>query len=217
MNRFIFHGQHSSAAQPTKIFFLLAIVAALMVSGWLGIASPGDRNRQILVLACIAVFVGRTAFMVIYLLPRSMGWREAFGDAVVVWLVACGLGVYWADAADPLGWLDGLALMLFLAGSALTTGSELGRKRWKQHHQGQLYTRGPFRFAQHINYFGEVVSFAGVAMMTRTWWAAVVPVGMFLFFVLVHMPALDRHLRERYGDDFADYQNRTHKIVPFVY
>jgi steroid 5-alpha reductase family enzyme len=157
--------------------------------------------------------------MVLYLLPRQLGWPEAIGDSLLVWAVLYGLLVFWAHKNVPLGPVDAVALILFIAGSGLTTGSELSRKQWKKQEEnlGQLYTGGAFRYAQHINYFGEIVSFSGFAMLTRSWWAGIVPIFMLLAFVFVHIPALDQHLREHYSTEFVEYQRTTKKLAPFLY
>lgn len=218
-DKFIYHGQHSAPTEPGKLFFLANLLIALLVTAWLGLQSPGSTARQLLLIGCAAIFILRTAFMVVYLNPRRFGWREAAGDALVVWLVAYGLVVYWGGADVPLGWLDGLALLLFVAGSVLTTGSELARARWKSRpeNQGRLYTQGAFRYARHINYFGEVVSFTGFAILTRYWWAAIVPLLMLLFFIFMHISALDRHLREHYPEAYPEYRRNTKKLIPFIY
>jgi protein-S-isoprenylcysteine O-methyltransferase Ste14 len=54
-------------------------------------------------------------------------------------------------------------------------------------------------------------------MLTRSWWAGTIPILMLLAFVFVHIPALDRHLREYYSTQFAEYQRTTKKLIPFVY
>lgn len=157
--------------------------------------------------------------MVLFLLPRQLGWREAIGNSMVVWAVLYGFLVYWGDKNIPFGTIDAVALVFFIAGSSLTTGSELARKRWKDRpaNHGHLYTGGAFGLAQHVNYFGEVVSFSGFAMLTRRPWAGIVPLSMLLAFVFIHIPALDQHLRERYKSEFSRYQRTTKRFIRFVY
>jgi protein-S-isoprenylcysteine O-methyltransferase Ste14 len=35
--------------------------------------------------------------------------------------------------------------------------------------------------------------------------------------VFLNVPALDRYLAERYGEEFQAYAARTKKLIPFVY
>jgi len=216
---FLRHGEYSGPKQPSKILFLGNLAASLTVCAWLNLGTVPNPGRDYLLVACGCVFGLRTAFMVLYLLPRQLGWLEAIGDSLVVWAVLYGLLVWWPHRNVPLGPVDAVALTLFIAGSILTTGSELARKRWKKRAEncGHLYTGGAFRYAQHINYFGEIVSFSGFAMLTRSWLAGTIPILMLLAFVFVHIPALDRHLREYYSTQFAEYQRTTKKLIPFVY
>jgi steroid 5-alpha reductase family enzyme len=201
------------------MLFLASLAAFLTTCAFLSLRNGPNLGRDSLLMACGCVFGLRTAFMLLYLLPRQLGWLEAIGDSLVVWLILYLLLVFWGDKNTPLGPLDAFAVILFIAGSALTTGAELARKRWKKRegNLGHLYTGGAFRFAQHINYFGEVVSFSGFAVLTRNWWAVIVPIFMLVSFVFVHIPALDRHLREHYSSEFVEYQRTTKKLVPFVY
>jgi hypothetical protein len=119
---------------------------------------------------------------------------------------------------EPVGIPEGAGALLYVAGSYLNTGSEYQRHVWKRRpqHQGQLYSGGLFRYARHINYFGDLLLFTGW-VLTRRWVLLVVPVLMLLGFVFVNIPALDRYLAERYGEDFGAYAARTKKLLPFLY
>ena len=76
---------------------------------------------------------------------------------------------------------------------------------------------GLFRNAMHINYFGDLVLFAGWVLLTRRWVLLVVPGLMLLGFMFFNMPALDRYLAERYGEAFRADVARTKKLIPFLY
>ena len=112
-----------------------------------------------------------------------------------------------------------VALILYVSGSTLNTGSEIQRKWWKNQpeNKGRLYTQGLFRYAMHINYFGDELLFTGYALFTGVAWALLVPLVMVAGFVSFNIPELDKHLREHYGAEFGDYAQRTKKFVPFVY
>jgi len=44
-----------------------------------------------------------------------------------------------------------------------------------------------------------------------------VSVGIIVNFVVLQIPMLDKHLSNKYGDEFQDYEKRTRKFIPFVY
>lgn len=112
-----------------------------------------------------------------------------------------------------------IALILYVAGSILNTGSELQRKWWKEKpmNNGRLYARGLFRYAMHINYFGDELLFTGYALVTGIAWALLIPLMMAAGFVFFNIPQLDKHLREHYGAEFEDYARRTKKFIPFIF
>ena len=66
-------------------------------------------------------------------------------------------------------------------------------------------TRGLFGYARHINYFGDVVLFTGWALMTGR------PA------LLVNVPAQDRYLAERYGDEYREHARHTALLIPYLY
>lgn len=119
----------------------------------------------------------------------------------------------------PVGGVDGVALALYVFGSYLNTGSEYQRHVWKQRPEnaGRLYREGFFRWAMHINYFGDLVLFSGFALLTHRVWAFIVPLLMAAGFVFVNIPMLDRYLRGKYGAEFESYEKRTKRFLPGVY
>ncbi|MGB6647716.1 MAG: DUF1295 domain-containing protein, partial [Bacteroidota bacterium] len=120
---------------------------------------------------------------------------------------------------EPLGVLDVVGALLYLTGSYLGTGSEYFRHVWKARpeNQGHFYTEGLFRYARHINYFGDLLLFCGFAVLTQQMWTGIVPLIMGLNFVLILIPAQDAYLASRYGTEFDNYARRTKKLIPLVY
>ena len=119
----------------------------------------------------------------------------------------------------PLEFVDGVAVLLYLAGSYLGTASEYSRHLWKARpgNQEHLYTDGLFKYCRHINYFGDLLLFLGFAILTQQLWTGVVPLIMGLNFVLLLIPAHDAYLATRYGAEFDDYARRSWKLVPLLY
>jgi protein-S-isoprenylcysteine O-methyltransferase Ste14 len=71
--------------------------------------------------------------------------------------------------------------------------------------------------SRHVNYFGDLLLFAGFAAITRQAWAGIVPIAMGLNFVFVIIPAHDAYLAARYGSDFEAYAHRTKRLIPLLY
>lgn len=121
--------------------------------------------------------------------------------------------------SNALGAVGVVGAALFVVGSCVNSHAEYVRHLWKQRpeNHGRLYTGGLFRYSRHPNYFGDLLSFSGLCLISGAWVTAVIPVMMLTGFVLVNVPALDSHLHEKYGVAFDECANRTRKLIPFVY
>lgn len=218
-----------------RLAFFAMHLGSVAVCAWLvlgdGVATTGSwfgaewtvatPERAQLLLAVTALYCARHGITLFYLLQRRVTWGEAIGLGVFmipmeVGFVLLGCGV---AGAHPLGWLDVVAVGLVAVGSYLNTASEVQRKLWKARpgSKGHCYTEGLFRYSMHVNYFGDVLSFSGWAILTATWWTFPLPVLMTALFVFVHIPGLDAYLAEHYGDEFTAYAARTKKLVPWIY
>lgn len=179
----------------------------------------GHYDRQVALFAvCLVTFL-RMSFMVLYLLRRGLRWGEAGGVLFAFAAYYIGFCLLGGTQGKPLDGLDLLAILLFAAGSIVNTASEWLRDRWKREprNKGKLYTGGLFKYATHVNYFGDIVWVGGIAMLTRNPWAALVPFFLILMFVFLNIPQHDRYLRDRYGSAFIEYEKKTKKLIPFVY
>jgi steroid 5-alpha reductase family enzyme len=190
------------------------------LAGWLGmtprLASPLRRG---LLLGAAGVYFLRTLATTFVFLKRRMGWAEISTIAVWIGVLHLVFAFLGGRQSAAVGLVEIGAVLLYLSGSYLNSGSEWQRHLWKQQpeHQGQLYVQGLFRYAMHINYFGDVVLFAGWALLTGYLLLLVVPLLMLFGFVFVNIPALDHYLGERYGESFKTYAAQTRKLIPFLY
>ncbi len=179
----------------------------------------GDIARRWLLAAFAVVLWARMSATVLVLLQRRFTWQEmglvTFGAAMYQLGFAC-LG---AASGPSLGAWDVPAVALFVAGSALNTGSEWARLRFKRRpeNRGRLYTRGPFALVRHPNYLGDVLWGVGWALATRSAWSAIIVAVEVAGFVFVNIPQLSAHLEERYGDAYRTWASRTARLVPWIY
>ena len=203
------------------------LVAWLLFGGGLAVISLrcglrdliGSELRRALLLAAAAIYFVRTLVTTFVFLRRRMGWREIGGIALFVGVLDLLFAWCGGRQTAPVGLATLVGALLYVCGSFLNTGSEFQRHVWKSEpeHQGQLYTGGLFRYAMHINYFGDTVLFTGWALLTGYPLLLIVPLFMLCGFVFVNIPALDQYLAERYGTAFLAYAARTRKFIPFVY
>ena len=154
-----------------------------------------------------------------YLLKRTMPWTEIVVVCIELAVIHTSYAILGGQVVQPLGVLEFIGICLFVFGSYLNTGSELLRLQWKKdpHHKGKLYDEGLFRYSMHINYFGDMVWSTGMALISGSPWIFLVPLYMSLGFIFLHIPRLDKHLKERYGQQYDNYASKTKKLIPFIY
>jgi len=207
-------------AALVAVWWLLFAGGIETVASWAGTDwSAGDALRRDLLFAGLFIYFIRVLFTSFYLLRRVMGWEEAITVSLWLYLLNVGFALMGATQKEEIGLAAGLGILMYLLGSVLNTASETMRHHWKQcpANKGKLYTRGLFGWSIHINYFGDVVLSIGLVLVCGNPWAFLLPMIMTAGFVFMHIPTLDRHLAEKYGEDFREYSNKTAKLTPFVY
>ncbi|MDA8353790.1 MAG: DUF1295 domain-containing protein [Firmicutes bacterium] len=179
-------------------------------------AASGNHLRRWLLFCCSLVLFIRMIITGFVFLRRKFGWDEAVVVAIWLWIIHLTFALLGGKESSPVGWVDGVALALFLLGSYLNTASEWQRHRFKKRpeHQGRLFTDGWFRYSMHINYFGDLVWATGFALLTHSPWAFLIPLIMLLGFQFYQIPILDRYLSQRYGEEFEVYAATTNKLFP---
>lgn len=219
-----FHDEKAASTGPktaiTVWYLVGASAAAWLTFGPAGASNPpGDPGRQAALAAAVGVYIVRAAHTLFAFVTRRIPWWEAAWGGGIIGTVLFFFLLTGLRVPQPLGPADLAAVLLYLAGSWLGTAAESARHRWKARpeNRGHLYTEGLFRYSRHVNYFGDLLLFAGCAILTRQWWAGIVPLAMALNFVLVIIPAHDAYLAGRYGREFDDYARRSKKLVPLVY
>ena len=227
----VYRGKSASRGTKASLACLhLAIVTVavwLLIGGGIGtIDALLTRSHQLApavrrdaLAAAAGLYFLRTLLTLFVFMQRRMPWSEVV--TIAVWIGAIDLlfAYFGGRNSAPFAAVGVIGIALLLAGSAINTGSEWQRHRWKRDpaHAGHLYTSGLFAYSRHINYFGDVVLFTGWALMTGRPPLLVIPAIMVAGFALVNIPAQDRYLAERYGDEYRQYADRVQRFVPFVY
>jgi len=216
------YGQPESSWTPRAALVLghalvvLGVVRMLLGPGLsLRIASP----RTLVLLGASVMLWIRLTLTVTVLLRRRVAWPEAV--TVLFGLALYQLGFSYLGASGPprLALEDALGIALFVAGSALNTGSELQRHRFKQNpaNAGRLFTRGCFRWIRHPNFLGDILWVLGWAILTHRWAAVLIVGACIAGFVGSTIPHLSRYLRLRYDAQYEAWEAHTARLVPFVY
>ena len=203
----------------TAMHFVALVLAAWLIFGFGENWRGQGEARRFLMLACLFIYFVRLRLTTYVFIKRTMEW----GEVVIIsfWILI--FSVFYAapvrHSSWSFDWVDAVGIFLFVAGSFLNSYSEYQRMKWKNRpeNKGHLYQAGLFRYSRHINYFGDVVSFTGISIISRSWFTAWIPVAMLLGFVIVNVPMLDKYLAEKYALEWPEYASRTKRFVPFVY
>ncbi|WP_455382688.1 DUF1295 domain-containing protein [Salinispira pacifica] len=210
---------NAGSSLPQRILVQLLETVLLAVGVFLLFRTELDPGRRWLLAAAFVVVYLRITVTMFHLLRRSMGWEEAISIPFAFAAYYIGFALLAGGGHRPVVALEIAGALLFAAGSLINTLSELLRDRWKRDpsHNGKLYTEGLFRYSMHVNYFGDLLWVLGLALITANPWSLLIPAALFCFFAFYNAPMLDRHLEQKYGDQFREYAARTRKIIPFVY
>lgn len=165
--------------------------------------------REWLCLLCGSLFIGRVLVQMMVFHSVKVSWVQVFAESGIV--IPLTLASFATGAVtkqqQPVSWMEFLGLAVFLVGSFLNLWPEYTRHVWKSdpRNKGRLYVEGLFRFCRHINYFGEVLSFVGFALVTAALWNLWVPAVMGVGMALVSVPELDAYLARKYHIEWDAY------------
>jgi steroid 5-alpha reductase family enzyme len=213
--------QLTGATRAQRLVLAVVLMLWAVIFCWLllGGAGTGDPLRRDLLAAAWCIYCLRVLLAEWIFLKRGIGWAEALTIAVWISIIALAFAILGGGNRHPMGIAAGLGVVLYASGSFVHTYSELRRYLWKQRpeNHGRLYTGGLFHYAVHINYFGDLVLFTGFSLMTGSAYTLFVPAVMLAGFMFANIPALDAHLRAKYGAAFDAYAAKTKKLIPLVY
>jgi protein-S-isoprenylcysteine O-methyltransferase Ste14 len=220
----------SLRTKATLVCIHLLVVAVsmwLLLGGGIGVLdnllgrSPqlaSTLRRSVLAATAVLYFM-RTLITIFVFLKRRMPWSEV--GTIAPWIATIDMlfAYFGGRNTDSFGLTGFIGICLVLAGSAVNTGSELQRHLWKKNPEnaGHLYTGGLFRYSRHINYFGDEVLFTGWMLITGRAGLILIPVIMACGFIFINIPALDRYLEQRYGDEYRTYVRIVKRFIPYIY
>ena len=227
----IFKDQYESSFWKKSVFSGCLLISILATS-WLMFAGDatsntwlkqyqlsGDLVRQILIATCLVIYFVRLQVTVWVFQMRMWTWLETITITVLMSFVLYAFAKVGGNNKQAVDVVEVIGILLYLSGSYLNTHSEYYRHVWKlkAENRGRLYTKGLFSLSMHINYFGDIVLFTGLAMVTHSLSMLIIPLIMAVNFVFNIIPSLDRYLEKKYKDEFRDYFRRTKKFIPLIY
>ena len=166
----IFLSEHSPSI-PAKVLMSTGVLAGTLTatalttgySDWLMNVLDfekvaGNTYRQMVMFICCLIYFIRFTIALFVFIQRKISWFEGGFVTVMFFIMFYFFGISAGSHPGPIGIIDILGISLFLFGSCINTLADYQRFSWKRktENKGRLYTSGLFKYAMHINYFGNV-------------------------------------------------------------
>ncbi len=215
----------------SKFIINSGIVLSLFLGVYILFFREPVNNKDIHLLFYLVLFIyqARYCYLINFVKRQRVTFqvmekrkRPILSDTVAGLIFFCVVPILWIflhrNFNKHLDWTDGIATVIYILGTLITLVSESQRRKWKKQHPTTLYKDGLFKYANHINYFGETLSFPAFC------WVAtgsiivfvVVVVHQIIDFAFIQIPKQEKYLKSKYPKDFPEIANRK-KLVPFVY
>ena len=139
-------------------------------------------------------------------------------QATLAWIISIPLLFAIAGGGSP-GWLDGVALLLWIVGFVFEAGGDYQLARFKADpdNQGKVLDSGLWRYTRHPNYFGDACiwwSYYLFALAAGGWWTFYAPILMTLLLLKVSGVALLEKTISSRRPGYKDYVERTNAFIP---
>lgn len=208
---------------------------------WAASGTPADDTRAWLVMAVVLVWAVRLTANWVSTFPglHHEDWRypmlrekagraELVVDLVAIHLVPT-LQVFLATVPAyvvltrgdrPIGWLDGVALVMGLGAVAIEGVADVQMHRFVRERQpGQVMDRGLWAWSRHPNYFGELgfwtslAVFGAAASPQDAWWVFAGALAMLGMFLGASIPMMEQRSLER-RPSYQQVVDRVPMLVP---
>ena len=226
--------------QTEKYFDLTGSLTYISVTVIAVLLSPVVDGRSTLLLALVVIWAGRLGTF-LYRRVHKDGKDGRFDDIkpsfirfLNVWTIQ-GLWVTFTAAAalvaitssnrQPLGWVALVGTLIWIVGFAIEVIADRQKSAFKADpaNKGKFINTGLWTKSRHPNYFGEIVLWAGVAIIALPvlqgwqWVALISPIFVTILLTRVSgVPMLERRADEKWGGqaDYERYKKDTPVLIP---
>ena len=189
---------------------LLAVLWAVRLALhilWRNRGKPEDRRYRVIRANNEPNFAVKSLYIVFLL------------QAVLAWLVAMPLLGTALSTSGPLGLVDLLGVLVWLAGFILqaTADAQLARFQQRTDANRAVMNQGVWRYSRHPNYFGEFLMWWGIwliAVAGGAWWTFFGPLLISFFLLKVSGVALTEKDIATRRPEYQDYIRRTSAFGP---
>lgn len=164
---------------------------------------------------------------------RYLAWRKSWGkwfflrsyiqvfllQGLFLFIVAIPVIQINLNADKPLGFLDVAGVLVWVTGFLFEVigDAQLARFKKDSTNKGKLMQSGLWKYTRHPNYFGEVLAWWGIWIISLSavpYWMTIIGPLMITFLILKvsGVPMLEEKMQSH--PEFADYARRTNQFIP---
>jgi steroid 5-alpha reductase family enzyme len=143
----------------------------------------------------------------------------------VSFTLAAALAAITSTIRKPLDSWALAGLIIWLAGFSIEAFADIQKSRFRADpkSRGQFIRGGLWAWSRHPNYFGEILLWTGVAVITLPvlrgwqWMTLISPIFVAVLLLRISgVPILEKRADEKWGgqDDYEEYKKRTPVLVP---
>ena len=216
----------TSTAQSSQFTQLQAInlakIITILLLGAFAIAFGVSGMRQVIYLC---LHIGYCAWWLleqwIYPERRRVIFNEPINISGILFTVLF-VGVFYAlpgflafTNPEPISlWAVAIALPLYYFGSLINTSADVQKLTAKQQGVG-LVRDGIWRFARHINYFGDLLRYLSFSVVAGSLWAYLVPATIAAVY-WQRIQAREQAMLAKY-ENYSEYQQTSKQLIPFIW
>lgn len=115
-----------------------------------------------------------------------------------------------------VSWLGDTNLTLLYAGAAVAAVGELIRM-WASGHvkkNKELATDGPYAYARHPLYVGNILILVGYSVASNTWWSFVLMAFLLWFYYPPAISYEDNKLKNIFGEQWVEWSQNIPALIP---
>ena len=215
-----------------SLTYISAIALVLLCSGEVGL-------RQMLIAFFILIWAARLGSFLFSRIARDGGdsrfdkikpsallfFRTWMLQGLWVTVTAgAALAALSSGRSVPLNIVDGIAIALWLSGFAVEVIADRQKRQFRQAQGSDAFiTTGLWSLSRHPNYFGEIILWTGIALLTfpvldgGQYLTLVSPLFVYLLLARISgIPLLEHKANRRWGNDpaYITYRENTPALVP---